>query len=104
MGVVLKWPLREPGRPYRWILSLDSDEPASTCVTHRGRTNGLGICFPCVCDWRESLGANPDEWIDCRVCLFPLHPAAEVGGFDTCPTCGDRSDVEFEEVFYLRPV
>lgn len=92
MGVVIEWPTVEPGRPYRWLLNLDLDKPAPTCVKHRERTNGLGICYPCVSEWRESLGFSPDEWTDCRICLYPIHPAAEVGGFDTCPSC-DTSPV-----------
>ena len=93
MGVVLEWPTVEPGRPYRWLLDLDLDKPAPTCVKHRERTNGLGICDTCVSQWRESLGADPNEWVECRVCCYPLHPAAEVGGFDTCPSC-DTSPVD----------
>jgi hypothetical protein len=88
MGELLHWPSREPGRPYRWLVQLDSDRPASTCVKHREPTNRLGVCYDCVSDWRAELGAeDPDAFIECAGCGFPLHPAAEGPNVDTCPSC-----------------
>jgi hypothetical protein len=84
---VLSWPCREPGRPYRWVLSLDARRPAPTCLAHRLPTDGLGVCFECVAEWRAGLGADPDHFAACRVCAYPLHPAVESAGWDTCPTC-----------------
>lgn len=85
----MEWPTREPGRPYRWLLELATERVAPTCPQHHRRTNALGVCALCVSDWRRALGADPLEWIECRVCGLPLHPAAEAGGFDTCPTCSE---------------
>ncbi|AZZ52617.1 hypothetical protein [Rathayibacter festucae] len=85
------WPTQEPGRPYRWLLDLAMERPAPTCLKHRIKTDGLGVCPECVYYWRLSLGAVPDEWITCTVCALPIHPAAEVPGKTTCPTC----DIEF---------
>lgn len=90
MGKILPWPTRYPGRPYWWVLSLDDERPSPRCVSHNARTDGLGVCAQCVSEWRASLGANPTQWIDCRICGFPLHPTVEAEGFDTCPSCDEK--------------
>lgn len=90
MGAVIPWPTREPGRPYRWLLDLTLEQAAPTCPAHREKTDGLGICPACVYAWRESLGVVPAPWTYCRVCQFPIHPAAEGEGVDTCPTCDEE--------------
>lgn len=87
IAVVSGWPVREPGRPYRWLLDVVGEIPAPTCVEHRQRNDRLGVCALCVSAWRRELGADPFEWTECMVCGFPLHPAAEVGEFDACPSC-----------------
>ena len=88
MGALLDWPTREPGRPYRWVLSLDDDRPAPSCLEHRGETTDrLGVCAYCVSAWRADLLADPYEWTVCVSCGYPLHPVVEAGGRDTCPTC-----------------
>lgn len=88
MGEVVGWPTLEPGRPYRWVSDLSTGRPASTCATHKERTDSLGVCAWCVVAWRTGLGAaDPAEWIVCTECGFPVHPAAEGPGVDTCPSC-----------------
>lgn len=89
MSNVLQWPIRVPGIPYRWVLSLSSSTPSPRCLAHGARTDALGVCAQCVSDWRRSLGADPDQWSHCRVCGFPLHPAVEADGADSCPSCAD---------------
>jgi hypothetical protein len=91
MGEVLFWPTREPGRPYRWVTDLQTGRPSPTCVHHKVATNDLGVCFDCVSEWRAELGAaDPDGFLECVACGFPLHPAAEGPGVDTCPSCDPR--------------
>jgi hypothetical protein len=88
MGVVVGWPTRKPGRPYRWVSDLSSGRPASTCARHKERTDPLGVCAWCLVAWRTDLGAaDPLEWKVCTDCGFPIHPAAEGPGVDTCPSC-----------------
>lgn len=87
--------IAEPGRRYRKIVDLESGLPAQRCDRHRIETDGHGICEWCLSEWRELLGIDPSTWVDCRMCRMPLHPAAEVGGFKTCPSCdlpGPRSE------------
>lgn len=87
MAGLTAWPTREPGRPYRWLLDLDSDRVAPTCGEHRVWTDGLGVCPACVVAWRQSLGADdPFSWSVCSVCGLPVHPAAD-NGRGLCPTC-----------------
>ncbi|PPG57577.1 hypothetical protein C5C57_12095 [Rathayibacter sp. AY1C5] len=87
MSGVAVWPTREPGRPYRWLLDLETERVAPLCGEHQMRTDGLGVCPRCVVAWRQALGVeDPFRWTTCLVCGLPVHPAADVGNA-TCPMC-----------------
>lgn len=86
-GNIIPWPTRVPGRPYLWVLDLDTGQPAPRCATHKTYTDRLGVCEVCVAGWRKSLGADPNSWLECTDCGFPLHPSVEADGHDLCPSC-----------------